>query len=181
MGAETEASGLVESSRPEDADEQAARLSTVDHGAAVAQDMSPPEARLEKFANHLAYGIPGGDQLGRHGNARTSLAITNPSGAVAGPPDAGQEAAPADGERLRLARELHDTIASAIAVIAIQAGVADHALERCETEPGRARGRYGPSGPPACRRWTSCKPPSRPCAGRRVRTARSPAWPSWRR
>ena len=139
MGAETEASGLVESSRPEDADEQAARLSTVDHGAAVAQDMSPPEARLEKFANHLAYGIPGGDQLGRHGNARTSLAITNPSGAVAGPPDAGQEAAPADGERLRLARELHDTIASAIAVIAIQAGVADHALERCETEPGRAR------------------------------------------
>src|SRR6266545_5794578 len=32
-----------------------------------------------------------------------------------------------------------DTIASAIAVIAIQAGVADHALERCEAEPGRAR------------------------------------------
>src|SRR6266511_4442344 len=139
MGAETEASGLVESSRPEDADEQAARLSTVEHGAAVAQDMSPPEARLEQFANHLAYGIPGGDQLGRHGNARTSLAITNPSGAVAGPPDAGQEAAPADGERLRLARELHDTIASAIAVITIQTSVADHALERCQAEPGRAR------------------------------------------
>jgi len=58
---------------------------------------------------------------------------------VAGPPDADQEAAPAAGERLRLARELHDTIAAAIAVIAIQAGVADHALQRCQAEPQRAR------------------------------------------
>jgi signal transduction histidine kinase len=58
---------------------------------------------------------------------------------VAGPPDAGEEAAPADGERLRLARELHDTIASAIAVIAIQAGVAEQVLERCEAEPERTR------------------------------------------
>jgi signal transduction histidine kinase len=58
---------------------------------------------------------------------------------VVGPPDAGEKTAPADGERLRLARELHDTIASAIAVIAIQAGVADQALERCEAEPERTR------------------------------------------
>jgi signal transduction histidine kinase len=34
---------------------------------------------------------------------------------------------------------LHDTIATAIAVIAIQAGVADHALERCQAEPERAQ------------------------------------------
>jgi len=58
---------------------------------------------------------------------------------VAGPPDAGEEAAPANEERLRLARELHDTIASSIAVIAIQVGVADQALERCEADPERAR------------------------------------------
>jgi signal transduction histidine kinase len=58
---------------------------------------------------------------------------------VAGPPDADEEATPAHGEQLRLARELHDTIAAAIAVIAIQAGVADHALERCQAEPQRAR------------------------------------------
>jgi len=67
------------------------------------------------------------------------LVVLNQTGAVAGPPDADQEAAPAAGERLRLARELHDTIAAAIAVIAIQAGVADHALQRCQAEPQRAR------------------------------------------
>jgi signal transduction histidine kinase len=66
------------------------------------------------------------------------LVVPNQTGAVAGPPDADEEM-PADRERLRLARELHDTIASAIAVIAIQAGVADHALERCQAEPQRAR------------------------------------------
>jgi signal transduction histidine kinase len=54
------------------------------------------------------------------------------SGGVAGPPDAGEEAAPADGERLRLARELHDGIASAIVIIGVQAGVADQALDRGE-------------------------------------------------
>jgi signal transduction histidine kinase len=56
------------------------------------------------------------------------------------PDGAGQQAAtPANDEWLRLARELHDTVASAIAVIGIQAGVADQALERCQAEPGRAR------------------------------------------
>jgi signal transduction histidine kinase len=112
MGAEIEATGLVESFHPEDADELAARPAVGDHGATAAQD------------THLAGARP--------------VVPTQP-GAVAGPADTGEEAAPADGERLRLARELHDTIASAIAVIAIQAGVADHALERCQAEPQRAR------------------------------------------
>jgi signal transduction histidine kinase len=112
MDAEIEATGLVGSSHREDAEEQAARPAIGDHGGAVAQDTDLPGARL---------------------------AVPNQPSAVAGPPDASEEAAPADGERLRLARELHDTIASAIAVIAIQAGVADHALERCQAEPQRAR------------------------------------------
>jgi signal transduction histidine kinase len=53
--------------------------------------------------------------------------------------DAAEQAAPANRKRLRLAHELYDTIATAIAVIAIQAGVADHALERCQAEPERAQ------------------------------------------
>src|SRR6266508_5753279 len=112
MDAEIQATRLIESSHPQDADQQAARPAIGDHGAAAAQDTDLPGARP---------------------------VVPNQPGAAAGPPDAGQEAASADGERLRLARELHDTIASAIAVIAIQAGVADHALERCQAEPGRAR------------------------------------------
>ena len=112
MNAEIEATGLIESSHPQDADTQARRRSTVDHGAAVTEDTHLPGAR--------------------------PVVPTQP-GAGAGPADTGEEAAPADGERLRLARELHDTIASAIAVIAIQAGVADHALQRCQAEPERAR------------------------------------------
>jgi Histidine kinase len=112
MGAEIEATGLVESSHPQDADDQAAWPAIGDHRTADAQDTDLPGAKP---------------------------VVPDQSGAAAGPPDASQEAAPATGERLRLARELHDTIASAIAVIAIQAGVADHALERCQAEPGRAR------------------------------------------
>ncbi len=112
MGADIEMRGPVKSSYPEDADEQAARSAVGDHRTADAQDTDLLEARP---------------------------AALNQTGAVAGPPDADQQAVPADGERLRLARELHDTIASAIAVIAIQAGVADHALECCQTEPERAR------------------------------------------
>ena len=102
MDAEIEAASLVESSHPQDADEQAARPATGDHRTADAQYMSPRGARP---------------------------VVPNQVGAAAGPPDTGEEVAPATGERLRLARELHDTIAAAIAVIAIQASVADHALD----------------------------------------------------
>jgi signal transduction histidine kinase len=42
-------------------------------------------------------------------------------------------------ERLRLARDLHDITAHTIAVIAIQAGVADEALGGCQACPPRAR------------------------------------------
>jgi signal transduction histidine kinase len=42
-------------------------------------------------------------------------------------------------ERLRLARDLHDITAHTIAVIAIQAGVADEALERLDDRPEPAR------------------------------------------
>jgi len=42
-------------------------------------------------------------------------------------------------ERLRLARDLHDVTAHTIAVIAIQAGVADEALDGCEACPEGAR------------------------------------------
>lgn len=42
-------------------------------------------------------------------------------------------------ERLRLARDLHDVTAHTIAVIAIQAGVADEALDGCEACPEVAR------------------------------------------
>jgi signal transduction histidine kinase len=63
--------------------------------------------------------------------------------AVAPPPAgwvmAGEEAAPATTARLQLARELHDGIASAIVVIAVQAGVADQALDRGEAGRERAR------------------------------------------
>jgi signal transduction histidine kinase len=52
---------------------------------------------------------------------------------------AGEEAAPATTARLWLARELHDSIASAIVIIGIQAGVADQALDH--GEPGRERAR----------------------------------------
>jgi signal transduction histidine kinase len=52
---------------------------------------------------------------------------------------AGEEAAPATTERLRLARELHDTLASAIVVIGVQAGVADQALDRGEAGREQAR------------------------------------------
>jgi signal transduction histidine kinase len=42
-------------------------------------------------------------------------------------------------ERLRLARDLHDITAHTIAVIAIQAGVAEEALDRFEADPEPAR------------------------------------------
>jgi signal transduction histidine kinase len=45
----------------------------------------------------------------------------------------------ANEERLRLARDLHDVTAHTIAVIAIQAGVADEALDRCQGCPEQAR------------------------------------------
>jgi Histidine kinase len=52
---------------------------------------------------------------------------------------AGEEATPATTARLRLAQELHDTIASAIVVIGVQAGVADQALDYGEAGRERAR------------------------------------------
>jgi len=52
---------------------------------------------------------------------------------------AGEEAAPATTARLRLARELHDSVASAIVVIGVQAGVAGQALDRGEGGRERAR------------------------------------------
>jgi signal transduction histidine kinase len=58
-----------------------------------------------------------------------------PAGLVA----AGEEAAPATTARLRLARELHDSVASAIVVIGVQAGGADQALDRGEAGRERAR------------------------------------------
>jgi signal transduction histidine kinase len=51
---------------------------------------------------------------------------------------AGEEAAPATAG-LRLARELHDSLASAIVVIGVQAGVADQALDRGQAGRERAR------------------------------------------
>jgi len=61
---------------------------------------------------------------------------------------AGEDAAPATTARLRLARELHDSVASAIVVIGVQAGVAGQALDRGEggrerTREGRRCGRSG--------------------------------------
>jgi signal transduction histidine kinase len=46
-------------------------------------------------------------------------------------------------ERLRLARDLHDITAHTIAVIAIQAGVAEEALDRFEADPEPARQAVG--------------------------------------
>jgi len=102
-------------------------------------------------------------------------------GAAAGPPDTGEEVAPATGERLRLARELHDTIASAIAVIAIQAGVADHALERCQTEPGRAREALRTIRVASLQALAELQATVTTLRGGRVRAAHGPAWPSWMR
>ena len=65
--------------------------------------------------------------------------MTQPAPTPAGPVVAGEVAAPATTERLRLARELHDSVASAIVVIGVQAGVADQALDRGEAGRERAR------------------------------------------
>jgi signal transduction histidine kinase len=56
---------------------------------------------------------------------------------------AGEEAASATTARLRLARELHDTFASAIVIIGIQAGVADQTLDHGDAGRGRAREALG--------------------------------------
>jgi signal transduction histidine kinase len=102
-------------------------------------------------------------------------------GAAAGPPDTGEEVAPATGERLRLARELHDTIAAAIAVIAIQASVADHAMERCQTEPGRARAALRTIRVASLQALAELQATVTTLRGGRVRAAHGPAWPSWMR
>ena len=56
---------------------------------------------------------------------------------------AGEEAAAATSARLQLARELHDSLASAIVIIGIQAGLADQALDHGETGRERAREALG--------------------------------------
>jgi signal transduction histidine kinase len=65
--------------------------------------------------------------------------LATPAGRVV----AGEEAAPAASGRLQLARELHDSIASAIVIIGIQAGLADQALDQGEAGQGRAREALG--------------------------------------
>ena len=56
---------------------------------------------------------------------------------------AGDEAAPATTARLRLGRELHDSLGFAIVVIGVQAGVADQALDRGEAGREQAREALG--------------------------------------
>src|SRR6266508_3936154 len=81
-----------------------------------------------------------------------------------------------------------DTIASAIAVIAIQAGVADHALERCEAEPGRAREALQTIRAASLQALDELQATVTTLRGGRVRAAHGPAWPAgcadrhgWRR
>ena len=62
-----------------------------------------------------------------------------------------------DAERLRIAREVHDTVAHAIAIINVQAGVTAYMLDKRRS--GRAR-RWRPSSRPAPRRCTRCVPSS---------------------
>ena len=103
-------------------------------------------------------------------------------------------------ERLRIARELHDTVAHSMATIAVQAASALHVLDApsgaaASGELWRLRhtaaGATGPacatrwprSGRPARARWPTCGSRSATCAPRTARWSRpSPgprAWPGW--
>ena len=62
-----------------------------------------------------------------------------------------------DEERLRIAREVHDTVAHAIAIINVQSGVTAHLLDK--RPDGHAR-RWRPSRRPAPRRCARCGPSS---------------------
>ena len=80
-----------------------------------------------------------------------------------------------------MAQEVHDGVGHGLAVIAMQAGVALHVLDR---DPARARELLGhPSQPPAGRRWTGCAPScsgSAPAGEADPPRARRPGWPTCR-
>src|SRR5215211_1429895 len=82
-------------------------------------------------------------------------------------------------ERLRLARELHDVVAHAMSVIAVQSGVGAHVADSRPEEVGKALAAIErPAGPPwrsygGC--WGCCARRTSP----RVTWLRCPAWPTW--
>jgi signal transduction histidine kinase len=82
-------------------------------------------------------------------------------------------------ERLRLARELHDVVAHAMSVIAVQSGVGAHVAASRPEEVGKALAAIErPAGPPwrsygGC--WGCCARRTSP----RVTWLRCPAWPTW--
>ena len=79
-----------------------------------------------------------------------------------------------------MAQDVHDGVGHSLAVIAMQAGVAAHVLDR---DPARARELLDTVvRPPAGRRWTGCAPTWSGCAaGRRAPPAGpAPGWPTCR-
>lgn len=71
-------------------------------------------------------------------------------------------------ERLRIARDIHDSVAHAMTTINVQAGAAAHVVDR---RPAAARARWSPSSGPAATSSTSSAPSSASCEA----PARSPS------